>query len=302
MWCLAVDGGGSSTRMAFADDASGRAGAARSGPSNMLVVGRDRAEEAMGAVLAALPVAPRGIAGAVIGLAGADRPEVRDHWRRFFQDRGFPRVWVVGDYRLAWAALAGGNPGTVAVLGTGSIVYGEGGAEKLRAGGYGWRLEDVGSGLWLGTKAVQATLAEWDGVGPSTALSRLVAERFGMSRVDALLSWWYGPAFDARQPADLAAEVLALAATDAVAHRLAREGACRVCDLIESVTARLAGADGWPVGLAGGLAGRWRPWIEREWWSRPAGGRIAVVQREPVAGGVLLAQRWAKEGRPSDAG
>lgn len=302
MWYLAVDGGGSSTRLRFEEAGSSCSGEERAGPSNLLVVGPERADAAMSEALAHAPVEPARVAGAVIGLAGADRPEVRAHWLRFFLARGFPRVWVVGDYRLAWAALAAGSPAIVAIVGTGSIVWGEGEGRQLRAGGYGSRLGDVASGLWLGTEAVRAALADWEGVGSKTALSELVSRRFGASGAEALVSRWYAPAFDPRGPAELAAAVLDLAETDAVARRLVGGGARGLVDLIQSVRARLPGAEGWPVGVSGGLAARWRPWLEREWWSRPGAGRLTVVGCEPVAGGVLLARRWVEEGRPSDAG
>ncbi|WP_094547936.1 BadF/BadG/BcrA/BcrD ATPase family protein [Rubricoccus marinus] len=85
-------------------------------------------------------------------------------------------VRVVHDAHIALDAAWEGGSGAVLVVGTGSVLFGrteEG--EMVRAGGWGSRLGDDGSGTALGRAAVRATLAAFDG-GPPTALTERFAE------------------------------------------------------------------------------------------------------------------------------
>ncbi len=72
------------------------------------------------------------------------------------------RVQVVHDTRLLLAA-AGASTGVAVIAGTGSAAWGINAAgEQARAGGWGYRLGDEGSGYWLVREAVRHSLRRMD--------------------------------------------------------------------------------------------------------------------------------------------
>lgn len=257
------------------------------GPVNVVVVGADRARDALRQIMP-----PNGrFASIVAGIAGADRPWVRRFWE---QELGLwsSHVWVVGDYRIAWAALAEGGPGVVAIFGTGSVFYGESRGRMARIGGYGWKIGDVGSGLSLGRAAVRAALADLDGWGPRTSLTPDVLRWADAKDSGGILDSAYAPERSWRRVSDLAANVFEAAdrGDEAALHIVNREADEALAHLVSVCVATGVGRDG-VVGLAGGLARRWLPWLASV-WQASGGGPLHVVDREPVEGAAAMARAW----------
>ncbi len=297
---VGIDGGGTATRgiLSNGHDVMLEAGA---GPSNAIVVGEERAYEAVQKTWRALVEHPGTLIDAtVIGLAGVDRPFLRDNWIRRLDQLIPGDYWLVGDYQLAWAALSHGDPGVVGILGTGSVFFGHNGVNGARVGGYGWQLGDSGSGIALGQKAVKATLAMLDGTGETTALGDLVSEYFQASTALDILTRWYTPPFEVRAISDLAQKVLQAAANDAVARALVDHEAQSVVNHYQTLTKGLGWRDRWPVGVMGGLSKWWLPWLNQYWL--PLGYRtpLTLVTEKPVEGAVWLAQQWKNIGKRSD--
>jgi N-acetylglucosamine kinase-like BadF-type ATPase len=238
--------------------------------------------------------------GTVLGLAGVDRSFVRDNWIRRLDQFVVGRYWLVGDYQLAWAAMTHGAPGTVGILGTGSVFYGYNGTQEARLGGYGWQLGDAGSGLLLGQEAVKAALGALDRVSEDTVLVDLVTEFFGAATVNEILAKWYTPPFEMRTVSALAGPVLNAARYDGVAHRIVERQAHRVVRYLERLTHQLGITDVYSVGVAGGLAGLWLPWLTRSW--EPLGHRVGltVISEPPALGAAELARLWHRTGKRSD--
>ncbi len=298
---VGIDGGGTSSRLMVTDGEGHGLVESRSGPANALVVGWDRAKSSLDVLREQCQRGEWHLAGLVAGLAGSDRLAVRQGWLKYFQDWPVDKLWLTGDYRIAWAALTHGRPGLITIVGTGSIVYAEDGVRTVRRGGYGWKFGDVGSGIWLGTEAAKAALAQWEGWGEPTALAEVVAERYHVAGTAALLEYWYGPLFDQRAAADLAPEVVALAAQDSSAHRIVAGAARGLTALMLSAIDDLDWQQS-RVGVTGGLAPRLMPWLEREWWSRGRTEPLHHVNAEPVEGAAILARLWVSQERVADGG
>jgi N-acetylglucosamine kinase-like BadF-type ATPase len=190
---LGVDGGGSGTRCVVID-ASGKALSRSSGgPSNPLTTGFDEAAAAiMGAVERATEKAGIEVfSAACLGIAGTDRPSGRDAlMERLEIPSG--RVRMVTDAAAALAGATGGGPGVIVISGTGSIALGmnEGG-ETARAGGWGWRLGDEGSGYYIGNRALISALRAHDGRGRPTLLSKRISEQLNLGDVSQLIDRVY---------------------------------------------------------------------------------------------------------------
>ncbi|AEJ39572.1 hypothetical protein TPY_1382 [Sulfobacillus acidophilus TPY] len=282
---LGIDGGGSHTRALVLDDTGSVVYRGEGGPSNVLVVGEERARASLEEALATWTDS---VTGGVLGMAGADRPQVT----RFWQTSAVPRiggpVLVVGDYRIAWGALTAFRPGFIGIFGTGSVVYGENGTQALKVGGYGWRLGDPGSGLELGREAIKATLNALQHIGPETLLVGPVLQWAGVDSAERLISRVYDEAFDWRTVADLAPWVVRLAGTDPVAHAIIDRQGAEVHRQLHQVCRRL-GLDRSAIGgLAGGLAPFWLEYLSARWSC--SGVPLSLASREPVWG----AAEWAR--------
>jgi N-acetylglucosamine kinase-like BadF-type ATPase len=64
-------------------------------------------------------------------------------------------------------------------MGTGSVVYGWNGTSLRRVGGWGYLLDDAGSGYDIGREALLAAFAHADGLSPVSEVARLVEIKLG---------------------------------------------------------------------------------------------------------------------------
>lgn len=288
---LGIDGGGSSTRVLLIDETGKVLFRGQGGPSNLLVVGQDRARDA---VLSILPQ-DEPVDAIVAGLAGADRPAVQRFWMEVLTPCARVR-WVVGDYRIAWAALTEGASGLIIITGTGSIVYAEHGDKSARIGGYGWLIGDAGSGLALGREAIEAVLAEAEGWGPATALSPAVSEWAHGTSPMAILNHVYDKDTDWRSPSDLAHQIFIHADADSAAKAILMRHRDIMLRYVTAAINQVDLPDEAPVGLAGGLARMWHPHLEKSVF-KATGRRLVLSQREPVEGAAWLARLWHTNNR-----
>ena len=164
---LGVDGGATKTLAAVLDLESRALHLAQGGPSNEDAVGTQSAVQAvLGAADEAIEragIEPRGLAAAVLAIAGTDTDAVARHVRSARTDDWI----VVNDVVGAWATATGAGPGVAAISGTGSNVFGVGpDGRPWRAGGWGHLLGDEGSGYWLGIESIKAALRDRDALGP----------------------------------------------------------------------------------------------------------------------------------------
>jgi uncharacterized phosphosugar-binding protein/N-acetylglucosamine kinase-like BadF-type ATPase len=90
-------------------------------------------------------------------------------------------VWITGDEITAHAGAFRGLPGVMLVVGTGvaCVANDPVSAVTTRIDGAGFLIGDEGGAFWLGRHAIRAALAAGEGRGPTTALTELVATRFG---------------------------------------------------------------------------------------------------------------------------
>jgi len=307
-YVMGVDGGATKTLAAVLDLRERALHLGHGGPSNQDAVGAEAAVRALlGAAdeaLANAGVAAGQLGSAVLAIAGTDTEDVARNVRAARTD-----AWiVVNDVVGAWATVTAGGPGVAAIAGTGSNVFGVGGAgadaRAWRAGGWGHLLGDEGSGYWLGVQSIKAALRDRESSGPATALSDAVASFFGEPSVEAVAANVYSKPLTKDQIAAFAVETAKLAAQgDAVARDLYARGARELGEQIVAVIRQTglagdgpedAGAREFPVGLIGSAFKAGAVFVEpltsvvRE---HAPGARVAAVEMAPVGGSLLLAAR-----------
>jgi N-acetylglucosamine kinase-like BadF-type ATPase len=166
MFFLAIDGGGTKTTCALADECR-ILGRAVSGPSNIVRVGEAEARASIHAAVRAAcqqaGIAPNQIDSACLGAAGAGIESVRLALCRIVAELVPRSVAVMRDLDIALEAAFADGPGVVVIAGTGSVAYGrDSRGRTARAGGWGWAVSDEGSAHWIGRRAVTAALRAAD--------------------------------------------------------------------------------------------------------------------------------------------
>jgi N-acetylglucosamine kinase-like BadF-type ATPase len=206
-----LDGGGTKTAVAIADESGVVVHAFTSGPINFN--GNDEAairgnfEEIMriiGEVCGGLDLCEQ----ICIGAAGVSNPTVMPRLTSHVRDCGYQGgLLITGDHDTALCG-AQDNPygmGMILIAGTGSICYGRNEAGlTYRAGGFGYLIDDEGSGYSIGRDLLTAVVRAEDGRSPKTAITQLVYERLQVDSVRGIVGFVYDKRTDKKDIAALA--------------------------------------------------------------------------------------------------
>lgn len=252
---IGVDAGGTTTRSLLAGPSGTRLREARTGGANPVTRGVQVAVDAVEHAVTSVAGERLGdVHAVVIALAGleAGGGDVVDRLRSKLSSAGLPCTPLfVPDSLAVLAAATTSTQGTVLVSGTGAVaVHVVDGQIARVADGHGWLLGDRGSGQWIGSEAVRATLRSLDQNVPSalaTAVLNVLAH--GPEPRHALMAAVYA---DPLRMASLAPVVLELAEREdpAAAHILRRA----VGHLRATVRAARPADSAGPIAVTGGIA------------------------------------------------
>lgn len=259
---LGVDGGGTKTTARVLEVgphgrlcllASGHAGG-----SNPLSVGWDASEAAVAsAVKAATDAAGVPIDAAVIAVAGCGAPAARERLEEWAIRRAFAsRTQVVPDTEPLLADAPPGEAAIGLIAGTGSaaLVRRPDGSTEL-VGGWGYLVDDAGSGYTIGRDALRHVAQRWDRGAPADALTGAVLEHAGVAEPLALKGALYGGPDPRSWAAKLARVVLGLAESgEPVATQIAADNAAALTRLATYAALRIGSSDPPRIALAGGVA------------------------------------------------
>ena len=204
---------------------------------------------------------------------------------------GVALVRAANDAVTACLGAHGGADGGIVIAGTGSAALARVGGRESVIGGRGFLLGDDGSAARIGADAVRAALRAFDGLGPSTPLTRRLMERFA-DDAEVAVQW----ALTAK-PSDYGAfaplVLDAAGAGDAVGRPIVEAAASALAALTRAI--QRLGAE--RIALVGGLGQSIRPRLPVE---------LAAILREPLfdatdgaillAGGVLPDPANGREG------
>ena len=183
---LAIDGGGTRTRCRLIDGAGKTLGTGSGGPSNHLLVDRETVRRSLidatafalagaGKQSEQITIVSAGLAG--VDYDGAGAGEIKE----LLGEIGFEETLIEGDMVIAHAGALGGEPGVLALAGTGSSVLGVGqNGRRLKVGGWGPVFGDEGSAYRIGQAGLRAAARDFDGRGPTTALTPAIVEDLGL--------------------------------------------------------------------------------------------------------------------------
>lgn len=173
--------------------------------------------------------------GMVIATAGTSNPVAKHLMAQAIRDAGYTGEYSMhGDQEAAlYGAVEG--VGAVLVAGTGSICFGRNSAgETARCGGYGYLVDDGGSGYAIGRDILSAVLRAHDGRHAPTKLTALVFAQEKWRDIGTIMHTLYSGDTDKSQVASLA-PLLLQAADDAAAKRIAHQAADELRQLCRAV-------------------------------------------------------------------
>ncbi|WP_171060766.1 N-acetylglucosamine kinase [Poseidonocella sp. HB161398] len=220
---LGFDGGGSTARMAIAEDDGQPVFRAEAGGVNpqdnpAWQAAYDQLFAAAGALAGQVSAACLGLPG--WGEAAALDAQVADYLRA----RLSCPLELMNDVELAHCGAFGGGAGVLLLSGTGSMAVGRAATGGwLRAGGFGAEIGDEGSAHAIGRAALARLSREIDGRSPGTDFGRALLAHLGGAGdpLQRLMGWLAAAAHPRSAIAGLARKVDALAgAGDPVAGAL----------------------------------------------------------------------------------
>lgn len=286
-YLIGVDGGGSGTRALVHRVRGEVVGTGQAGPSALqqgIPQAWDNVLSAirLGFEAAGIAVPPWERCALAAGLSGVSHAP----WREDFllRNPGFGVLEAETDSFTMLMGAHGGQPGAILIAGTGSI------AEALRAdgsratvGGWGFRVDDEGSGGWLGLQAVRHGLAAFDGRVNASPLARRVWMHCGDER-EALQEWC--ATAGQFEFAQLARAVFECEASDPAAARLLEQATLALEDLALAIDPR----GKLPLAVSGSigerLVPRMRPFVR---------SRIVAAKAGAAEGALMVARRAARK-------
>ena len=194
-----VDGGGTRTTLCCLDERGKVISTAEYGPLNLNGTDREILDSTLRDVVAhLLQMEAQGfvLAGLTVATAGSSHPQCRPVLEAGLRGAGYHGPFDVrGDHEAALRGAVGAT-GAVLIAGTGSICYGRNSrGQTARAGGWGYLLDDEGSGYALGREILRAVLRAGDGRADPTLLTAMVEAHFGVEGSAGMM----GRAYDSRQ-------------------------------------------------------------------------------------------------------
>lgn len=244
---LGLDGGGTQTRAQAATPDGVARGEGIGGPCNIAAVPVSEALQSVATAAQNALEAAGGdfadVAAVCAGVAGTSYAARRAEFAQGLQAL-FPNadVTVEPDYAVALTGATGGEAGMIVIAGTGSVAYGEDEAGRShKAGGYGYLIDDAGSGYGVGRAALAAVLRAADGTGEATALTERVLTALGLASTADIVPGVYGTEISRVQIAALARDVsrAAMEDGDAAARAILMRAGGALARLAAGVSATL---------------------------------------------------------------
>ena len=287
---LGIDGGGTKTALMLVDERGDVVRTLRADACNPVDIGMESAQRILKDAIFEIC---RGIAFSDVtlfaGISGGASGNTKEQLNVFFESFGFFATRSDSDNVNIIAAGLGERDGITVILGTGFCVYTQRSLMHHRISGWGYLLDDGGSGYNLGRDALHAYFSAYDGSGEKTALTDEIDKAYA-GGAHALISYVYGKgkkAFASFAPTVFAA----CRRGDRIACEILERNMREVARMIEVAMREFDGRSV-PIVFAGGLTHEECvvSWLERE-LKEKKGYSISILNEEPVTGAVILARK-----------
>lgn len=253
-----LDGGGTKTAVTIIDVMGTVVHAFSSGAINFNGQDEESIAASFREIFAGIKDACGGLESCVhvcIGAAGVSNPTVSARLESNVRACGYTGgITIKGDHETALFGAHERLHGIILIAGTGSICYG---VDELgrshRTGGFGYLIDDEGSGYSIGRDLLAAVVQAHDGRLEPTAITGMVYEQLGINSVQEIVGFVYNKNTNKKDIAALApilSEACALG--DKIALAIADKCANSLFELVVPVVERLSSQKG-DIGMAGSV-------------------------------------------------
>ena len=262
MYCCGWDGGGTKTEVCVLNENGGTASQAF-GPLNANGASRETVEKTVRDAVDFMRCQPVGLtdcAMLVIGMAGDSNRDAAQTVEQAVRQAGYAGpLRLRGDQEIALAGAIRGH-GAVLIAGTGAICYGrDPDGNSFRVGGWGYLIDDGGSGYAIGRDILVAAVRAEDGRGEDTCLRQSALDTLGVKDIRGLITWLYAPDTGKKEIAALAPLLLpALEAGDEAAGAIARKASNDLAELVITGWRKTGMRDG-EAAMTGSILNRFAP-------------------------------------------
>lgn len=193
-----IDGGGTKTTVAIADENGTVLSIDESGPSRLASVPDEKAKEeiekAFFSAVSQAGINLEDIAAVGWGVGGldtkSDRKKANDIIERIIPPGTKTRI--EDDAVIGLFSGTFGDPGVSIIAGTGSLITGiSPTSRRARVDGWGYLFGDLGSAFYIGKQAIQAVLEEYDGRGTDTELKELIMDDLNLDSPEEIIDHFY---------------------------------------------------------------------------------------------------------------
>jgi N-acetylglucosamine kinase-like BadF-type ATPase len=300
VYALGIDGGGSRTRALLCDTHGRIIGKGLSGGTNPRTSStgelKVHLQEAIEQATRSIDCSK--ILAAHFGIAGAGDARTRAKIQGIAKELLSEQTTRTIGHDLEIALVGGleSNPGIVLVAGTGSACYGRtSDGRSAKCGDWGDLVDDVGSGSWIGLRALQVCVRQADGRLPESPLKQAVMDFLKIEHMGAFKTRIHNSGLSRSERAQVAPIILDLANKgDEVSLAIVAEGVDALSSCV-FITSRQLGIKSPTVLLAGGLLQHtyFSNSLEAALNARIPNAIITQPILSPTAGAVLMALKAA---------
>ncbi len=254
---IGIDGGGSKTLVCISDG-DNIISSFEVGATNYHSVGiksvQDELEKLFLYLLKEHNIQKKDIRSLCLGCAGIDCDKDEQTIYNLVREIGYKnKLQVYNDSIIALVAVNGKKTGGLIVSGTGSIAIGVDDNDKIyRVGGWGHILDDIGSGYFIGKRAIQAIMKHHDGRSIKTILWDEIKEKLKLTNPEELIPYVYDNKLSKQMIASLAESVINYSRFDRVARNIIDEAISGLADMAITLISRIGKYD-IPLGLYGSI-------------------------------------------------
>lgn len=204
---IGIDGGGTGSTCVIADSSGKILYRCKGGPTNFLRYDVNAVCKTIHGLITKcvkkLKISYSDIGGLVVGTAGAGRENdaryLGNQLKKYLKSerKVIKNIKVVSDGAVALEGAFPESAGCILISGTGSVIFGKNkGGEIFRAGGFGNKIGDEGSGYSIGRAGLNAVSKYLDGRGEKTLLAGYVKKQFDIASGSGLIDEIYRKDFD----------------------------------------------------------------------------------------------------------
>ncbi len=288
LYFLGIDGGGTKTDLALADIDGNIVRTHKTDSCNPIDIGLEEAKRILkNAIYEICKDIPLSTVYCFAGIAGGTTADMQKGLKDFFEEFNFRGFLNDSDNKNIIASGLGDEDGMTVIMGTGVCVYTQINKNHNRIAGWGYLIDNGGSGYNLGRDALNAYFCAYDKTGPETLLTEEV-EKIYPDGAQGIMGYIYD--VGKKAVASFAPAVFrALEKGDKVAQDILKRNMDEVVKLIK--TAGNSFENSYiPVVLAGGLTSQN---IVVDYIKNALGYDnrfdIKILDKSPVHGAVKLA-------------